>query len=189
MKTFVPHFYGPHSSPNLSWFSLKYLSCYNWEWEISWTGFHTPWISKMEYDIFCSILAPIASWNSIHQNVGIYWAVCVAWLPRFAHIPGEHPAFGIGRDLGKDKEDCHRSSTRCQRWISCWRQNLQPWCVCQHPTADILPLRLYDKKLLMTIQHSRLYSGIWLRPFFLSYNHEPLVLKHCSSIIILHDKV
>lgn len=45
------------------------LSCWEWDWEISW-GFKTLWTCKMEYGIFCSLLALEASPNSVHQNAG-----------------------------------------------------------------------------------------------------------------------
>ena len=39
-------------SMDLSWWALKCLSCWDWEWEISWAVFHISWTCERAYGLF-----------------------------------------------------------------------------------------------------------------------------------------
>lgn len=126
----------------------------------------TPWTCKIEYGIFCPILASASSWNSVHQKVGTFWGVCIGWLLRFTQLPGVYPTFGLGRVLGKHKKLAVKGVQ-----LPAKGEFLAENKICNLDIHVSIQEQIFclwvsiNNKLLMTALHSRLYSGIWLAPF------------------------
>ena len=61
-KALVHYLHNPHASIDLSLFTLKGFSCWDWEGEISWAS-HTWWTSRREYGI---VLLSVCSHSSLN---------------------------------------------------------------------------------------------------------------------------
>ena len=137
--------------------------------------FYTPWTRKTEYGIFSSILAPASSWNSVHQKVGTFWAVCIGWLPRFTQLPGVYPTFGPGRVLGKHKKPAVKGVRLPAKGAFLAGNKICDLDVHVSIQEQVFCLWVsMNNKLLITVLPSRPYGGIWLGPLFLAYCHESL---------------